>query len=366
MRANALPITLLLLALGCSDKKAPEAKTETGATTTIVASDAAPAPKRVGRGHPPQTFVEADTTGQLIALTDTRVFWVERRPDGYFVVSGDKSGGDRVVVAGPVAAIRSLAADRERVYIAASPLPGVDGADLPRGLLAVPTSGGAPTTLADEGGVLNADGSSLLVLYRGHSKQPGRIVSIDKGTGKASDVATMEGGFGRADLVADGKTVFWLGDRRENKGSLVVRTGYVQRRELGSKKAPAMIASGFSSPGPYLRLYGDHIYFTAKDDDERRRLFRVAKSGGTAEPLLDPSWEIVRFAVDDTGIYAYANLRGWKVVRFGLDGSNPTVLSSPEAKTISPLFVDPDYLYWGATGAIYRVPKAPPTKDEKP
>jgi len=364
MRATALVIvSLILTGPGCSDKKA--AKTEQESKAVTPAGDAAVAPKKLGRGHPPETFVQTDTTGQLIAMNDTTVFWVERRPDGYFVVGGNKNGGDRIAVAGPVAPIRSLAADHEHVYIAAAPLPGTGEAAVPRGVLAVPVAGGELKKLADEGGVLIADGTRLLILNRGHSKTPGHIVAIDEATGAARELATMEGGFGRADLASDGTAVYWLGDRREDKGSVVVRTGYVQRL-LPGKKAPIEIASGFSSPGPHLRIHGDYLYFTAKDGDSRRRLYRVAKAGGTAEPLLDPSWEVMRFAVDDTGIYAYASQRGWKVVRFDPSSGEATVLSSPDAKSISPLFVDRDYVYWGATGAIYRVAKTLPTKDEKP
>jgi len=363
MRALALVAPLLLLLPSCKDKDKQSRDATATAANPRKFNDAGPQRRKSTRGHPPRIFARGSTNGRVVAQDANHVYWAERHDKKGRIVSGHKATGERKSLAEGLGTVREIQIAGVHLYASVLVTPGSKTDEQTTGVIRIPLAGGKPEVIFPKAGRLGVSPNQVALLFSGNSKNPGRLLLLDA-SGKTTKTHTFSGGVGRADLLIDDGTLFWLGDRRVIKDGGKVRVGLIGSLAPRAP-APIELEADFASPGPHLKLYQGHLYFTAKDPNATQRLFRIATGGGAVTPVGPSAWEITRFAIDDTGIYASAHKEGWRIVR--INGDDVTVLSMPKVPVISDLLIDDQHVYWGDSGKIWRVPKQQkPKKDQGP
>jgi hypothetical protein len=210
-----------------------------------------------------------DTPGEImgIAIDATQVYWIEGSAAAGFVKAAPLTGGTATVLAQDQPVTGGIAVDASSVYFTIDPgLP-----DGPSGsVLSVPTTGGAPRTLAaaqNSPASVFTDGVSLFWLNRGTrgtdcSATDGAVMKLDLATGTL--IALAENIAGVSDLALGNGEVFFSA-RGAYCDVQTTPSGTVTKVPT-SAGSPATLAIGQPDPG-VLVVDGSALYYTTVVDD---------------------------------------------------------------------------------------------------
>lgn len=168
------------------------------------------------------------------------------------------------------------------------------------------------------------------------------IESMPEAGGTPTHVADPSSGVDVADVAADASGVYWAEAGDEGYGSVMVfAPGAAQPKALSQGTSPEHIA-----------LDANFVYWVAGGV-----LFKVAKTGGTAQTLTVFNSSTGNLVLDDTSVY-WSTLGG-KILRESKNGGTPTVLVS-DLDNPRGVGIDAKYVYFAQEGAgeIERVPKS--------